>query len=302
MRVGNWRGWMVVGVAVALGWMMPVSRASAASLRTLLPATGAVAGWKMVGAPKDYGPDTLYDLIDGGADAVKEYAFLSCVDARYSPNGRPNPSIDVNVYDMSNPLKAFGLFSLDREGSQPVNVGAGGARTTDGTGMSFWKGRYLIRLASISRSAQFKNGMLTLARAVAARIHGSSAQPELLQKLPPGMKSASEKYVKANVAGHAFVSNAVTARYPALGATAELFIAQFPSAAGARAAYQKYLAYEKGNRDLAPLKGETGFSVLDRFARNVVVAARGPYLVGVVRATNMPKAQALVRAAAAKLK
>ena len=303
----NWKPQRVttvsLGMAAVLGLSL-VSPAGAVTVQSLMPASGAVSGWKMVSRPRTYDGNTLYQLVDGEADADKQYSLVNMVDARFAPQGRGNQSIDVNVYDMGDPLNAFGLFSQDRQGGTPVAVGAGGTRTTDGTGMSFWKGRYLIRLASTSRSPAFLKGMDAFARNIAARIPGSSALPPLLKLLPSGAQPNSEKYVRQNVEARAFVSNAVTARYPKLGFTAELFIAQYPSPAGAAAALAKYRTVESRNKGLTSLKGvgNGGFSVLDMFQKNVVVAQKGRYLMGVVKANNMAGAQALVRQAVARVR
>ena len=149
-----------------------------------------------------------------------------------------------------------------------------------------------------------KAALTAFARAAAARIPGASAPPATLQALPPGRQPRSEKYVRANVGGHAFLKNAVTARYPSLGQGAELFIAQYPSPAGARAALESYRSYEKSGTGLTPLKGvgDTGFRVVDRYAKNVVVAEKGRSLVGVHHARDAAGAQNLVRQAVARVR
>src|SRR5205085_11737149 len=127
-----------------------------------------------------------------------------------------------------------------------------------------------------------KVALVTFARAVAARITGASSQPAIIQALPLGYQPRSQRYVRQNVAGHAFLRNAVTARYPSLGQGAELFIAQYPNPAGAKAALQAYRSFEKSGAGLTPLKGvgDTGFRVIDRYAKNVVVAQKGRSLGG----------------------
>src|SRR5579872_5253316 len=95
-----------------------------ASPTDLFPPSGSVLGWKLIGGLHTYDGSSLYNLVDGEADAIKQYAFSSCADGRYSPTGSARNSIDVNVYDMSDPLDAFGLFSHDRQGGEPIDVGA----------------------------------------------------------------------------------------------------------------------------------------------------------------------------------
>jgi hypothetical protein len=290
-----------VGAFILLG--VSAGSACAAGLQSLLPPSGSVDGWKLVGTPRTYDGNSLYELVDGEGDAIKAYSFVSVIDGRYSPSGTARLSVDINIYDMSDPLDAFGLYSHDREGAQPWTLAGGveAARTTDHTGMSFWKGRYLVRLASTSQAATYTNGILKLANAIDNRMPGTAVEPALLHKLPAGASPRSQGFDRSNVAGHAFLKNAVTARYPSVG-DAELFIAQYGSAAAARAAYSQFANYERSNAGMKSISiGQAAFAVLDRFARNVVVAVKGPYLAGIVRANSMTGAQALVRAAAAKL-
>ena len=225
-------GWMALWPAAALllglSLVMGSPIASKAdSLGSLLPPSGSALGWKVVGTPHIYDANSLYDLIDGEADAVKAYAFAGVIDGRYSPNSSTRTSIDFNLYDKSDPLNAYGLFSQDREGAQPLAIGAGGCRTSDGTGLSFWKDRYLVRIASTTRDRKFLDAMVVMAKNIAGRIHGSSQPPALIRSLPAGARPDTVQYRRENVEGHAFISNAVTARYPSAGMSAELFIAQY---------------------------------------------------------------------------
>jgi hypothetical protein len=106
------------------------------------------------------------------------------------------------------------------------------------------------------------------------------------------------------VAGHAFLKNAITARYPKLGQGAELFIAKYPTSAAAKVALEAYRKFEKSGTGLAPVAGlgQTAFKVTDRFAKNVVVAQKGSYVVGAHHVRNAAAALNLVKGALAKVK
>ncbi|MCA1597141.1 MAG: hypothetical protein LC772_12070, partial [Chloroflexi bacterium] len=293
---------LAVAGALSCAALLPFP-ADAATPQSLLPASGSVNGWKMVGAPVTYNGDTLYQLIDGGADAVKQYAFSTVANASYKPGGRGNQVITIAVYDMTDPLDAFGRFSDERLGARPLVLGAGGARNSDGTAVFFWKSRYVVEISSTSRAALFSAAMMNFGRLIAARIPGSSAMPAIFRSLPAGYSPLTLRYVRSNAEARSFLSNAVTARYPSLGPTAELFIATYPSSGAAAGAYTRYLAAERRNRGLALLRGvgQAAFAVLDTFQRNVVVAQKGNHLVGVVKSASMPGAQNLVRLAVSRV-
>jgi hypothetical protein len=269
----------------------------------VLPPASTVKGWHQLGSTRLYNSNNLFNLIDGEAEAVMGYSFAGEAHGEYAPAGQTRPVLTIDVFDMTNPLNAFGLFSSsDRQSGKPVAIGAEGVRI-EPSGLNFWKGRYVVRATIVQVNPASKAALTAFARAAAARIAGASAPPATLQALPPGRQPRSEKYVRANVAGHSFLKNAVTARYPNLGQGAELFIAQYPSPAGAKAALEAYRSFEKSGTGLTALKGvgDAGFRVVDRYAKNVVVAQKGRSLVGAHHVRDAASAQNLVRQAVARV-
>ncbi len=281
-----------------------VGPAEAAGPRSVLPPASVAKGWKQVGAPKLYNSNNLFNLIDGEAEAVMAYAFAGCAHGEYAPSGQARPVLTMDVFDMSDPLNAFGLFSSsERTSGKPVAIGAEGVRI-EPSALNFWKGRFVVRTTIIQVNPASKAALEAFARAAAGRIAGAGGPPAALQALPSARQPRSEKYVRANVAGHAFLKNAVTARYPKLGQGAELFIAQYPNPAGAKAALEAYRGFEKSGTGLTPLKGvgEAGFRVVDRYAKNVVVAQKGRSLIGAHHVRDAASAQNLVRQAVARVR
>jgi hypothetical protein len=172
--------------------------------------------------------------------------------------------------------------------------------------VDFWKGAFVVRCTIVAMgkvTPANTAALLTYARAAASRISGSVEIPAVVHALPPGYRANSQGYIRTNVAGHSFLKNAVTATYPSAGFGAELFICLTPSPAAAKQTLGVYERYEKGNTGLQPLKGivQGGFQVNDRFQKTVVVAQKGRYLVGVVRAKAVPEALKLIREAMARL-
>ncbi len=275
--------------------------ARSATPSSVLPPASTVKGWKMLGQPRQYNSANLFQLINGEAEAVMRYAFSSLAHAEYGPAGAKQPALTVDVFDMGDPLNAFGLFSSSDRGSGPkVALGAEGVRIGS-SGLNFWKGRYVVRTAIIGRgagSASLKSAQMALAKAAAARVSGASGPPALLNALPPGRQANSERYVRTNVAGQTFLRNAVTARYTSAGDRAELFIAQYPSASQAQSALASFQAREKTGQGYAAWKvADGGFSVRDRYMKGVAAARKGRHIVGVVRANDAAAARSLVQKA-----
>src|SRR5579871_5107758 len=138
-----------------------------ADARSVLPPASAVKGWKQIGAARTYNAGNLYDLIDGEAQAVLNYSFVSAAHAEYAPAGAAKPVVTVDVYDMKDPIDAFGLFGSDRLGGTPVAVGAEGVQMSGA--LNFWKGQYVIRTTLVQASPAGRTAQMALARAAAAR-------------------------------------------------------------------------------------------------------------------------------------
>ena len=306
MRRTGWRSWRFCSAYLAvIGlFLFTVGPCLAAGPAAVLPPASAVPGWKMLGKPRLYNRDNLYQLIDGGAEAVNQYAFTQCAHGEYAPAKANQPSLTIDVYDMTDPLNSFGLFGFDRQSGAPVHIGVEGVRIGT-TGLDFWKGRYVVRMAIVERTptAATRAAMEKFAKAAAARIPAAGGMPALIKALPPGYQPRSEKYTLRNAAGQSFLSNAVSARYPSLGMGAELFIAQYPTPAAAARALNEWRAREKTGTGLASVAGigNGGFSVQDRFMKQIVAVQKGRYLVFVVRAKDAAKAKELVKRAAAKV-
>ncbi|MEP6757217.1 MAG: DUF6599 family protein [Chthonomonadales bacterium] len=270
---------------------------------SVLPKAGSMPGWKQIGATKMYNPTNLFDLLDGEAESIKQYSFVACAHAEYAPSAANKPVMTIDVFDMTDALNSYGLFSSERSSGKAIAIGAEGVNIPP-SGLNFWKGRYVVRTTIVKVSPANQAAQLAVARSIASKITGAGTPPASVGALPPGKQPRSEKYVRANVVGQSFLKNAITARYPSAGTGAELFVCEFPSASGAKAAFAAYQSYEKSGTGLVPVKGlgESSFEVKDKYAKNVCVAQKGKYVVGIVRAKDAPSAQALVKKAISKVK
>lgn len=282
---------------------LSLGSAASAAPQSVIPPASAVKGWKQRGTVRTFNARNLFNLIDGEAEAVLAYSFAGAAHAEYVPVKPSRQVLSITVFDMTNPLNAFGLFSSDRISGKPVAIGAEGVLIPP-SGLNFWKDRYVVRTAILQVDPASRAAQQAFAKATAARIKGTSAVPAVVRSLPPGRQPRSEKYVKSNVAGQQALSNAVTARYPKLGQGAELFIAQYPNPRAARAAWEAYRSYEKSGSGLAPVKGlgDAAFQVRDRYAKTVVSAVKGRYVVGVHHARDAASATAMIKQAMAKLR
>ncbi len=295
--------------AAPLALLAAVPLSARADAKSAMPASAGTL--KMVHSahsPEVFTPATLENHIDGEAQAVKEYSFRQCVYTEYSPTGAGNQLLTVDIFEMGSPQDAYGYYSHQRSPDAPtVKIGAEGYQ--ESTSLNFWKGPYYVRIAiTATNPAPFRPQMPVIARAIAAKLTGSTAPPAILGLLPPGYKPHTEQFQRSNIAGQAFISNGVTARYPAVGPQAELFVAIYASPAAAKAAFGRYQAYLSQPTTLAmgtksaPLKGvgDMAIGAKTRFAGQVVAAVKGKYLAGIRKANNAGAAQTLLKSALAR--
>jgi len=302
-------------VATSCGAMVVLAsslsmRASADAKGALPAGAGSLKQVHSAQSPTVYTPATLENHIDGEAQAVKEYNFKACAYAEYAPNGAGNQLLTVDIYDMGSPEDAYGYYSHQRSSDAKL-VKIGGEGYVEPTALNFWKGQYYVKLAiTATNPAPFQADMPKIAAAVAAKLTGSTSTPAIMSLLPPGAKAHSDQYQRSDIAGQSYINNGVTAKYPAAGQRAELFIAIYTTPGAAKAAYAKYAAYlslptsAKAGQKAAEIKGlgESAIGVRSKYAGEVVAALKGKYLIGVRQATTQAAAQSIVKAAVSHAK
>ncbi len=80
------------------------------------------AGWSPAGEISSYGADGLWQLINGAADQFLAYGFRQLRTRELEADG---VRVSLQLYDMDEPLNAFGIFRTEAAGLEPRPVGAG---------------------------------------------------------------------------------------------------------------------------------------------------------------------------------
>ena len=157
-------------------------------------------GWKISSAPRYFGPDNLYDLIDGGAEVYVQFGLVKMVSAEYRDAGRKGLSVTAEVYDMGSPRGAFGRAARFLEGKvDPSGAGKGlpeafAERGQIGGGdLVVWQDKYLVHLTLLDErpdatpegiEAAGAELLPRFAGAILEKIGGETALPEALAKFP----------------------------------------------------------------------------------------------------------------------
>ena len=148
----------------------------ATDLRRYFPQAGEVGAWKPSDTAGIFAGDDLYLLIDGGADIYHEYGFRQ-VAARDYADGQGR-SITVELYEMTGPAAAYGMYSFKtNDEGKPIRAGHD-ARLSEYY-LNFWKGRFLATLIGFDSSTVTIAGLLALAKALDDKIIDTGSRPAL---------------------------------------------------------------------------------------------------------------------------
>jgi hypothetical protein len=177
---------LVLGVVGSAGAM------TLAELGSELPAT--VGDLTVTGEDELYGPDRIFEYLNGGAEVYLAYGLVGCLARPYAAGGM---SVVADVFELASAADAFGVFTHDQDGEE-VAVGQG-ALLRPGW-LSFWKGPFFVSLTADTDSAAAQQALLDLGRGIAAAIPSEGKPPELLDALPrKGLVPRSVRYLHSPV-------------------------------------------------------------------------------------------------------
>jgi len=139
-----------------------------------------VAGWKLATNIGTFDSKSLFDYINGAAELYFAYDFRAVAAVEYQ-NGET--SIIIDVYDMTAPAGAFGIYSLNRYPEAGyVDIGNEGILT--GPVLAFWKGRYFCKVYCFASAEKYQKDVTSFGRKLASRIAEAGEKPAVIGKLP----------------------------------------------------------------------------------------------------------------------
>ena len=130
---------------ILFGFLLVVLSGSAFAQEFAFP---KLAGYKMTTNYPVYGPENLWDFINGAADTYLSYGFVDLHVAEYK---KGKNVIKLEIYRHSDNTLAFGIYSTERSPSfRFMNLGAQGY-IADGA-INFFKGNYYVKIRTYSKS------------------------------------------------------------------------------------------------------------------------------------------------------
>ncbi|HSN53334.1 MAG TPA: DUF6599 family protein [Candidatus Sulfomarinibacteraceae bacterium] len=235
---------VALAAATMLGCGGPPPPSGAPSeLAAILPPATELQGWTIAEGPVRHSPDSLYEYVNGGADRYLANGFRELVHVRYQRGEDPTACVTLDVYDMGSELGAFGIFSAARRPELEARAwGSGGYRT--GTVAAAWKGAVFVHAEADDQRTELVELMERLVAGVCDRAPGEPTNPAVLDPLPVGGRVArSERYVPADLLGHAFLPGGVLAAYEVDGKRGELYVSDLGSDTVATDAFKRLRAH-----------------------------------------------------------
>ena len=215
-----------------------------ASPGSFLPDADIFPGWTTSGDVEQFDDESIFELVDGQADAFFVYGF-----ERVAVQGYENADgvvIDVEVWQLATPADAYGLFTTNVSG-QAADVGNDGD-ADPGRRIAFWQERYFVQV----RARQEIDDVVLrqFAGAISATLPPGGERPALVTQLPPdGLSQRSALFFHQeisiqheiwlggeNLLGLGPKTDGVLAHYDVGGTTARLMLVQFSDAADATVA------------------------------------------------------------------
>ena len=187
--------------------------ASDAAPHPAVAALAAAGAWKPVEPPRVFGPDTLYEEIDGEAELFLPYGMRLLTVAVVARAGAPAGEVRLELYRMDSPRDAFGIWSQHRYPDQEVLRLPSSEAVVSDTSADFFRGDTFVRLRA-KPGERSRGDVVDLASAVAALLPGSGSPPGEAQALDglPGRVAGSIIYQKRAILGYECLAPGFEAR------------------------------------------------------------------------------------------
>lgn len=266
-------------------------------LGTFLPGEQFNTVWTQDGAVEQYGPENLFQYIDGEAEMYNDYGFVAMVTAYYVHSQRSELAFSIDIYDMGSPLNAFGIYSMYRRPElEFASIGA--EAIVSGTNIRFYKDRYFVQVNTGNLDSLAGQAIRRCARAVADDLP-EGLVPAALAWMPGDHRvEHSLAYKTTGFMGQESIHSVLQAEYQLPSGNCTGFLAWFETEAQADSALQSLAQSlaQQGTVSRPPGgSGETTLLADTRFQGHILVRRESCHLAGVTGYGRETEARALLQ-------
>ena len=231
---------------------------------------------------------SLFNQINGAAAVYLDYGFVEMQHAVYH-NDTDDSYIVAEAYRHKNPDYAYGIYALERTGSdQFTNIGAQ-AYTEEGL-LNAYGGDWYIKLYTHRKDAETAKAMNTIAAGLEKELFANATLPIELSWFPTEEKmKGTELFVVKDVLGQSFLSEAYTATYD--NGNYELYLFKKETPAEIETMISKYCEWAKTTPDNA---NKEIIAINDRYNGTIFIAPKNNYAAIIVGVENEEKAKTLL--------
>jgi hypothetical protein len=204
-----------VFLAALLLFAIAFPRAVAADLpHPVLDPLAAKGEWKFLEPIRIFGPDNLYEEIDGEAELFLPYGMERLTVAVLGRTTRPGSEVRLELYRMASSRDAYGIWSQYRYPDQEVlRIPPSEAVVSDASA-DFFRGETFVRVRSKPGDGS-RNDVVRISSEVVALLPGSGSPPEEAKALDglPGTISGSILYQKRAMLGYECLAPGFEAKF-----------------------------------------------------------------------------------------
>lgn len=250
-----------------------------------------------------FGPETLYEKINGRADLYLSSGFVSLETQRFAMDPAAGNWVEVFVYDMGNPQNAFSVFSMQRrDDARPDDIAPNAYRT--GNALFLTHENFYLELIGTDGSSKLQAVMGELAGKFLQARGGASTDAPGSDLFPKdGMRPASLQLIAAHAFGYEQLDRIYTAEYSVEGFRLTAFASRRENADAALALARDYqgtlLSFGAVRVDeTTTLEGAVAMQFFDTYE---IVFSLGDYFAGIHEADSLEAAMLLAGRLAAHL-
>ena len=231
-------------------------------------------GWKLIVGEKVYVPENLFDIINGAADSYLDYDFQKLYTSEYIDDQERR--IRVYIFEHSNPLNTFGIYSQERY--RDYNYNDTGTQGFQSPGIFYFiTGPYYIQISG--SDDKMDKTLQQLAVKIETKLDQNNELPSELKLFPDqGKIPYSEKYIANDFLGYNYFYSAFTADYKQDDESFSIFIISPENQQQIKKMLNEYLDFTEFPSDD---RDRQQFEVDDPYNGTVILYITDKYLFGI---------------------
>jgi len=235
-----------------------------------LPPCTSVPGWTQQGPVRNFGPDNLFEYMDGNAEAYLLYHFVGMKGITCQSG---DATLTIDVSEMEDPEFAYGMFTSTRDPRLPVEkIGVSG-QITQRKGF-FVKDKYYVEIAANPEN-DYSATLRAFLSIIEKNIQGRSTPPDALGWFPTeNLTPDSIRLVPESVLGLRLLKTGYVAQYQA----GKGFVVREASAEAAAQVFAKLK--ERFGQTTQVRIADEAFTATDKYLNGMCLFRKGSFIGG----------------------